>query len=267
MSDLRAADFILWPEENLVAGPRRVVELSLVVVVFSAPFAAGTIVDRPVCGLTGEFERGLLTIGLHKAPVHEHIAPGVAILAAVVEIQCIQLASILGVILIASIGRLIVEIGIAFLLEITDFGFCDRNNLFRIIGHFCFLQIFSGLGGFLANEIFQRLRAGEDTQINISVNTIHSSFAGILPQIVGVFRLKSVLGGNLSIVGSPVRNPHNIAHANRLTGPLVALVDIEADFFAALCTQCFQECDTNLFSRLFILSLILDVGNVEFRSG
>ena len=88
--------------------------------------------------------------------------------------------------------------------------------------------------------------------------------AGILPQVVGVFGLELVFG-NIPIIFPPMRNPHNIAHADRLARPLVAPVDVQTDFPAPKRTQRFKEGDADLLGRFLVLSLVLNIGDVEFR--
>lgn len=66
---------------------------------------------------------------------------------------------------------------------------------------------------------------------------------------------------NVPIVQTPVRNPHDVAHANGGASPLIASVDVQPDLFAAELAQLVEERDTNCFRGHLCLSFILDVGN------
>ena len=130
----RAADCVLRPEEDLVAGLRRVKQTLRLLVVVPAVAAAGAAV-RLAQRLIRQLQRRLQPVGPHKAPVHKNIAPRESVLAPVVKPQRVQIAGILCVILVAGVRGLVVQLRVRLLLQITDFRLGYLNYLVCIIAH------------------------------------------------------------------------------------------------------------------------------------
>ena len=106
-------------EEDLIAGlgiPG--VPLALVFIVPGRITAARAV---GLLRLAQQLQGRLHPVSLDEGPVHGHIAVGVALLGAVIEIaQGIQVPGVFGKIIEACIGGLIVQLGIGLLLQVAN---------------------------------------------------------------------------------------------------------------------------------------------------
>ena len=69
-----------------------------------------------------------------KAPVHEHIAPCVALLGGIVGPPFCMIPRIFRVIVPSGVGRFVIELGVCSLFEITDLVFGHGKQLFDRLG-------------------------------------------------------------------------------------------------------------------------------------
>ena len=125
----------VFREEDLVAGLRAAgVELALLLVVVGG---AGAASPHPLLGLAEQLQAQFQAEGLDEAPVREDVAPGIAVLLAVVDhTQGIQITGIFVPVPVPGVGRLIIEMGVGLLLNVADFGSGrGQQSINRLHGH------------------------------------------------------------------------------------------------------------------------------------
>ena len=127
------AALILGIKENLVARFRGVEQPPLVFEVVAAVFATSAAVAR--CGgrLESQCQGCFHTVCLYKAPVYEYVAPMGPLLSPVIETQCIHVACILCSVVLARVGRLIVQLVVIFLLKVSILDQRNINHFLTII--------------------------------------------------------------------------------------------------------------------------------------
>ena len=115
-------------EENLIAHLRvGREELPLLLVILrrpSAARAAGTL------RLAKQPQGVLITERGHKAPVHEHIAPFVAVLLSVVPLRVlfVEVSGVLCPVRATGVGGLTVELTVGRLFDVAEFADCDGDH-------------------------------------------------------------------------------------------------------------------------------------------
>ena len=142
-------------EIDLVADLRIAgVELTLVSVVSCVRLCtcARTIVMQAKQGLCR-----LFAVCLYKDPRNKDFAPSIALLCSVVEaVDCVNVPCILGVVSVACIRCLVVQLAVGCLFKIADFFFCYRNSF---AGKIAFgLGFFFLLRAFVAVAIASKTR-------------------------------------------------------------------------------------------------------------
>ena len=121
-------------EEDLVAGLGSTgMEPPLVLVV-----AQGIGAPRPgaLFRLAEQAQGVLIAVSRQEAPIHEHIAPGVAILFPVVppRVLLVEVAGVLGVVCGPGVGGLVVELAVALFLLVSDLTHGDGKDPGDITG-------------------------------------------------------------------------------------------------------------------------------------
>ena len=121
------------PEENLIPGLRVAVELALLLIILAAVLAPCSAVVFRVGRLAGQRQRRSFAVCLNKAPIDKDVAPCEPLLSAVVEAQRVEVAGILRDVLVASVCRLIIQLRLAFLLQIADLRQRDVDYVLLVI--------------------------------------------------------------------------------------------------------------------------------------
>ena len=141
-------------EENLIAHLRvGREELPFLLVILrrpSAASAAGTL------RLAKQPQGVLITERGHKAPVHEHIAPFVAVLLAVVPLRVlfVEVSGVLCPVRTTGVGSLVVELTVGRLFDVAEFADCDGDHSGSVaFAHSRHSFLGRGVGGVLIVEL------------------------------------------------------------------------------------------------------------------
>ena len=96
----------------------------------------------PLCqhllgGILRQLQAQFQVEGLDEAPVREDVAPGIAVLLAVVDhTQGIQITGIFVPVPVPGVGRLVIELGVGVLLDVADLSpGGGQQSLNRLHGH------------------------------------------------------------------------------------------------------------------------------------
>ena len=111
-------------EENLIPNLGIVVISPLLLKILRGVDAGGT--EIPALALDA---LTIFTEGLPETPVHEALAPGIAVLVAVVVPGSGKVSGILGPVAAACIGQRVIESGVRGFLPVTHFSKGDLNKL------------------------------------------------------------------------------------------------------------------------------------------